>query len=220
MPTAVRIGSLGDRLAENLRLQIIRRELPPGTHLVEDTLAQQFDVSRGPVRDALAELSREGLIDRKRRGFFVRGFDVDDIHELYDLRGALESLAITGAMARAREDEWDGQRRILDRMTRSAEAGDWQDYATSDLAFHTEFYALARNTRLATAWSQYQPTFGTILNLTNQSDVNLLPSVDDHFVLHAAAKKGERAGALSLLTAHLDGSKSRILSALKVTLAT
>lgn len=67
-PPTIRQGSLGDRVAHELRARIVRREIPAGTHLVEDTLAAEYDVNRGPIRDALKSLDTEGLVRSQRRG--------------------------------------------------------------------------------------------------------------------------------------------------------
>ena len=74
-----RAPALGEQLAEVLRDQIIRRGLQPGTHLVEDALAAQYDVSRGPVRDALRQLESQGLVEARRRGYFVIGLTQEEI---------------------------------------------------------------------------------------------------------------------------------------------
>lgn len=88
-------------------------QLAPGTHLVEDALASDHDVSRGPVRDAFKVLLAEGLVDNRRRGFFVRGFTADDIEELYALREAVEQLACRLTITAAPMD-WSPAERDLD----------------------------------------------------------------------------------------------------------
>ena len=73
---------LGEKVAEALRSLIITGQLAPGERLVEGVLAEQFGVSRGPVREALTELVSEGLIESSRRGAFVIGMTEVDIREL------------------------------------------------------------------------------------------------------------------------------------------
>ena len=93
MARRLRAVSLGDQLAEILRAQIVEGDLAAGTHLVEDTLASDHDVSRGPVRDAIKTLMAEGWLESRRRGFFVRELTATDITELYQIREAAEQLA-------------------------------------------------------------------------------------------------------------------------------
>ena len=77
-----------------LRDEIVRWQLPPGTVLAEVELAQRLDMSRTPVREALARLSADGLVVAiGGRGLEVASMDADDIAALYELRQALESQA-------------------------------------------------------------------------------------------------------------------------------
>ena len=81
----IRADALGNQVAQRLRELIITRELLPGSHLVEDSLASRFDVSRGPIRDALRILEAEGLVASRRRGIFIVGITLADIefHTLF-----------------------------------------------------------------------------------------------------------------------------------------
>jgi GntR family transcriptional regulator of gluconate operon len=215
MSHSVRVGSLGQLLAKELRVQILRGALRQGSHLVEDVLAEQYDVSRGPVRDALAELAREGLVRRQRRGFVVSGFGANDVAELYSLRASLEALALDLAMESRDPEAWRRLEDILAGMEAAAEAGQSRRYAGLDIEFHNEFYVLSGNSRLAAAWQPYSSTFGAVMDLTNQQDADLRPSFADHRDLLEAARAGERVRAQELLSNHLIGSKHRIVRALR-----
>lgn len=78
-----------------LREAIIEGQLPPGTRLSESELARELGVSRTPVREALAQLERDGLMTIvARAGAFVRTVTVDDLTEIYETRMALETFAV------------------------------------------------------------------------------------------------------------------------------
>src|SRR5438105_268871 len=80
-----------ETVRERIRTAILAGELPAGTKLVEADLARSFGVSRGPIREALRELSREGLVvDLPRRGTFVCTLSQTDFLEVYAVREALE----------------------------------------------------------------------------------------------------------------------------------
>ena len=214
MTRGLRAVALGDQLAELLRGRIVRGDLAPGTHLVEDSLAVEHDVSRGPVRDALRILTGEGLLEARRRGYYVRGFTHNDIDELYQIREAAEQLACRLALQGATQEGWSAARRHLEVMRLSADAGDQHTYAKADLAFHTEFYVLSGNARLLALWRQYQPTFATLLDVTNAQDADLHPSFEDHVTLMALAETGDAVQFPVVLTAHLEGSRGRMSEAL------
>ena len=101
---------------------------------MEDTLADRFDVSRGPVRDALRQLSLEGLVASVRRGFVVVGLTPTDVDDIFSLRFATESLAM--AEAADRQPDWSATDRLVQAMYRVADAGSRHEFAALDIKFH------------------------------------------------------------------------------------
>jgi GntR family transcriptional regulator of gluconate operon len=208
---AVRHMSLGDQVSHDLRLRIVRGQIAAGAHLVEDVLAEEYDVSRGPVRDALRRLASEGLVDDSRRkGVFVIGLTETDVDELYSLREALESLALRRAMQNAAPDAWQQAEACVDEMHRAAEQREVARFAQADLDFHSEFYALSEHSRLRTTWRQYRPTFAAMLDVTVSHDRDLHGPAEDHAVLLEAARGSDVEGALEVLREHLAGSHRRM----------
>lgn len=213
----LRQESLGDRVAHELRVLVISGGLKPGTHLVEGRLAEQFDVSRGPVRDALRSLEAEGLVESRRRGVFVKGLSAQDVEELYSLRESLESLALRLAMERAGDADWNTAARHLAAMRAAARNGEPNEFARADLEFHAQFYELSGHWRLRTVWEQYRPTFSVMLGVTNAQDRDLRPSAEAHADLLAAIRAGDRERTGTLLAEHLLGSCDRLRGALRHT---
>lgn len=104
--------------AEILRERILEGSFPPGTILRQDALAQLLGVSRTPLRTALAELARDGLVTYEaNRGYTVRGFDVNDIRAAFEVRANLEGLACRLAAPRITGEQ-------LDRLQRCVTEGD------------------------------------------------------------------------------------------------
>ena len=99
--------SLGTQVADIIRQRIVRGELQAGDRLTEEGVAEEFQVSRGPVRDAVSQLSYEGLVEvRRPRGIYILGLSADDVEQLYSLRGALERLAVQRAMDVTDDEPW------------------------------------------------------------------------------------------------------------------
>jgi GntR family transcriptional regulator, gluconate operon transcriptional repressor len=216
---SLRNQALGDQLAHELRVQIITGKLEPGTHLVEDTLAETFDVSRGPVRDALRQLELEGLVESRRGrgrrgGILVKGLTKEDMAELYSLREALESLAVRSSIERGAAADWTRARQAVDGLLAAADAEDSQAFARHDMDFHAEFYAQSGNGRLASVWQQYQPTFAVVLSVTTAQDRDLHPSAEAHVELLDSILRGDTERAVTQLSAHLLGSSTRLRTAL------
>jgi GntR family transcriptional regulator of gluconate operon len=200
---------LGQQVLQQLRVMIITGQLAPGTHLVEAQLSAMFDVSRGPIRDALAQLTIEGLVESRRRGIFVVGLAEADMDELYSLRASLEELAIRTAVAHAAPD-WSHLERTLADMDDAARHGDYPRYAQADLAFHSSLYEVAGHKRLQSVWQQYEPTFAVLLTLTTAEDVDLAPSYESHVELARSIREGDAEEALTTLREHLLGSRIRL----------
>jgi DNA-binding GntR family transcriptional regulator len=211
--TVTRGESLGAQVARVLRQRIVRGELAPGARITEEALAEEFSVSRGPVRDALTQLSFEKLVEVQRpRGVFITGLTRDDVDQLYSLRGALEQLALSRAMRVDDDERWAAMAAAVARMGEAADAGDHAAFVTADLEFHSEIYALADHQRLQGAWSQYLPTFAALLEVTINHDEDLHESASDHARLMEVMRHGDESEAEAVLSAHLDGARDRMLS--------
>ncbi|ATG55887.1 GntR family transcriptional regulator [Brachybacterium ginsengisoli] len=211
---SIRVGSLGDRLAQNLRIAIIRGDLAPGSRLIEGALASEYDLSRGPVRDALRVLIDEHLVLPERKGYRVRGISEADVDELYGVRGALEALVIRSLSDAEEPIDWTEAERALKRMRQAADVGDWYEFARHDLGFHTSLYRLGPNRRAESMWNRIEPTFAVVLQQTNRQDVDLHPSMHDHAQLLDAVREGRVDDALEYLEEHLNGSRRRMKIAL------
>ncbi|WP_194420924.1 GntR family transcriptional regulator [Microbacterium abyssi] len=214
--TVKRGESLGTQVAGVLRQRIVRGELAPGARITEEALAEEFQVSRGPVRDALTQLSFEKLVEIQRpRGVYIVGLSQDDVDQLYSLRGALEHLALSRAMRVDEDERWSEMLHAVQRMADAADAGDHAAFVAADLDFHSQIYHLADHPRLAGAWSQYLPTFTALLEVTINHDDDLHESSVDHVRLMKVMREGTLDEAAGVLAAHLDGARERMLSELR-----
>jgi DNA-binding GntR family transcriptional regulator len=145
--------NLGARVTAELRELILTGTFAPGQRLVETELATRFATSRGPVRDALAELDRTGLVlDAGRRGTFVAELSATDMDELYTLRTALEELAVARAVERADDTDLAAMAQALDELAAGARDGDPRAVGDADMRFHRSIVGAARHRRLEDAW--------------------------------------------------------------------
>ncbi|HEV7849220.1 MAG TPA: GntR family transcriptional regulator [Mycetocola sp.] len=213
----VRAEALGTLVAKRLRDRIVRGEYPAETHLAEDTLAEQFGVSRGPVRDALRRLEAEGLVESRRRKIFTLGLTAEDISDHYALREAVETLAVRLAIERATPEDWARGRTLVDRMLAAAQVGDHDAFANADTAFHAHTFELARHRRLQAVWNQSEPILTALLEFTVQVDTDLDASADDHATLFDLMSSGEVEGAVAEATAHIKRSCERMVSSYRLT---
>src|SRR2546425_5116939 len=113
---------LAEEVADRIREAIFTGAYPPGAALREVELSQALQVSRGPVREALSRLEREGLVRSEwHRGTTVTALSPQDIAELNSLRGALEHLAVEQVIANATDAELAAIEAAADMMARAAD---------------------------------------------------------------------------------------------------
>jgi DNA-binding GntR family transcriptional regulator len=102
---------------ESIRQAIVEGRFAPGQRLIEQRIAEEFGLSRTPVREGLRRLEAEGLVRSERnRGAVVRSVSEEDIRDLYELRAHLESLAAERAAQRATPAELERLRRSVDEF--------------------------------------------------------------------------------------------------------
>jgi DNA-binding GntR family transcriptional regulator len=145
---------LAEEAADRIRDAIFAGLFPPGATLREVELAEALGVSRGSVREGLALLQREGLLQSAwHRGSRVIDLTVTDIDEVYSVRAALERLASCAAAEHAGPEVHDRLDQILDAMAKGFDAkAEGPKLLALDIEFHDQVYAAAGNRRLLDAW--------------------------------------------------------------------
>ena len=163
--------TIRELLFKHLRQLIISGRFPAGEKLVEQDLAEQFKVSRTPVREAIRKLEIEGLVRyQSRRGVIVTGFSPDDIDEIYATREVLEGLAARLAAEHATDEDLGALRQLLEQMSEAFAAGEHKRAAQIHTRFDDVLYRIGRNQRLVgilTQFSQYIE-HGKLVSLTRQ----------------------------------------------------
>jgi len=151
---AVRQG-LANTVADRLRETLLQGIFPPAERLREVYLADLLQVSRGPVREALAQLEREGLVVITRyRGASVARLSEVDLEEVYSLRAVLEPFAVQLAISRATEQDLAAMDRVVEKMSEAVDRGiTLQESAALDTEFHTLIYHASHHRRLIACWS-------------------------------------------------------------------
>jgi DNA-binding GntR family transcriptional regulator len=145
-----RLGPLGDRVYEMLRNFLRSGQVRWGEFLREETLAERLGVSRTPVREALARLASEGLVEAHGRSFAVPALTEDDIEDIYQLRLLLETEAVRQAANREDAQERLGEvRRALEETEAAHVRADAEGFIAANSRFRTAWLGMVRNRRLA-----------------------------------------------------------------------
>ncbi|MEW6264371.1 MAG: GntR family transcriptional regulator [Thermodesulfobacteriota bacterium] len=206
---------LGDEVYQALKTAILQRELVPGQRLIEAQLAERLGASRTPVRQAMHMLLRENLIERRGRGFAVRGLSRQDIVEILDLRCVLESFAAR----RATENITPGSLALLERQNeafgQAIENGRTEKLAALNTVFHETLYSLARSRRLKTLIRDLHEHLYRYRVVLLQLKDMARTSYQDHLDMIEAMKKGTPDLAEQLVRRHILKGKEAILKEMR-----
>ncbi|MGD0472891.1 MAG: GntR family transcriptional regulator [Candidatus Velthaea sp.] len=204
--------SLAEDVVDLLRAALVRGAFPPGQHLNEAGLAEKLGVSRGPIREAFAELEREGLLKLERhRGARVTRLSATDIEEIYELRSSLERLAIERATQRATQDDFAALAEVVAGMTHAVDGSDLHEVVTLDVRFHDLIYVAAHNSRLYLTWSTLRPQIETFLHSRSIDTSDYLAKVvGEHTALLDAVRARSKSDAVRLIDSHIRTSYERL----------
>ncbi|MQY31952.1 GntR family transcriptional regulator [Nocardia aurantia] len=206
-------GGIGRPLREFVRDRIRDRisdgTYAPGTRLVERDLADDFGVSRLPVREALRMLDTEGFVEMlATRGVIVRQLSRADVEELFDVREALETLAFRKAAQRATKADIKRLEALVRRADRAVERADRATVYACNVAFHDMVPEIARNKVLA---SMLEPIEGRLHYINLQNDE---PEVlwAEHRIMVEALISGDADLSRQLSCEHIEVNRARVLT--------
>lgn len=130
-------GTTAQHAVEGLRRALVSGELGPGDRVRQEELAESLGVSLAPVREALATLEQEGQVTyRPRRGYFVTELNLDEVREIYELRGLLEDRAARRALPLLDESAVNRIELAARECVDAAAAGDVSAELAANRRFH------------------------------------------------------------------------------------
>jgi DNA-binding GntR family transcriptional regulator len=205
-------ATLAHQVEEQLRRQIVRGDRPIGSRLNEAEIAASLDVSRGPVREALQRLARDGLVViEPHRGASVRSLNRDELVELFAVRIALESEAAGIAAERIRDDEVKALNHMqLQSVTAVAIEGDGSFPDVIDL--HEFIANVAANTRLAVAVQQVNQELRLVRSRSGASAQRAEEALREHQALVDALQMRDSDQARLCMRQHLNASLANTLA--------
>ncbi len=187
--------ALYEQVAERLRARIYAHELPPGAWVDEQALADEFGISRTPMREALKVLASEGLVVLKpRRGCYVAEMSERDIDEIFPILALLEGRVVEEATGRLTSADISRLELIHAELERHGTANDANQFFEANQAFHNALQELAGNRWL----SQLIDDTRKFLKLTRRDSLRLDGRISQSLAEHRAimaALKAQDAGA-------------------------
>jgi DNA-binding GntR family transcriptional regulator len=206
--------SLADDVIERLRDAILNGMFKPGQVLREELLSTMLDISRGPVREALIRLEREGLVQvRRHRGAVVAQLSRTDVEEVYSLRLAIERLAVQHAVRHATEADFAAMNQVILAFDNAlAHSPSEHEIAKLDLEFHDIIYRAARHQRLYDCWLNLRSQIYIFLlsrNIANSDFRNI--TLTGHAHVLEVLRTRDEAQATIVIEEHLRAAYERII---------
>ncbi len=206
-------NSISERLTQTLRERINRGELAPGTLVIEPALAQEFEVSKTPVRESLRQLTSEGLLQvLPKKGYLVRAISMNDVYEVLELRSLLEphvagqvSAMHSAALIVSLAGHLEAQEKLA--------VSDPIASMHAAQRFHSELAAASRNSRIVaslencftqTARAHY--VLPSMQPYMSQSD-----ELSEHQQILAAIQQSDPEAATKAMALHLDSIRRAML---------
>lgn len=201
--------NLRETVLEQLRTAIITGEIAEGALVSAPTLGQALGVSATPVREAMMDLSREGLVETiKNKGFRVTTMSDKELDDLAAIRLLIEPPSMPAAVGRISEDGFDELERMADACLVAAETEDLQEYLRYDREFHHFVLSHIDNpqlTELATSLRTRTRLYG--LKALAETG-RLSPSAHEHHELIRLLRDGNGAGAEQLMREHIGHART------------
>ena len=204
--------ALGELVVNLLREMIVTGQFKPGAHLKEAELAAALRVSRGPVREALAQLEGEGHVElRRHRGAFVSTLTAVDVEEVYTLRAAIERLAAERACTRMGETEFTEMDSVLEQMKAAKVALTPEEAVRLDLQFHDIIYGACDHQRVQRVWNSIRSQVSFFLHTRNVTFPDFASiGHPEHFALRTALSLADPEVARQAVDTHLSGAYERL----------
>jgi DNA-binding GntR family transcriptional regulator len=181
--------------------------------LSDVTLSEQLGMSRTPVRQALERLVQEGLVrSDPRRGFWTSTFTVKDIHEIYDLRSALEMLAVRLAAPQLSQEDLKSQLDTLYAVRAELDSHPVLRFLQVDLELHMLITRASNNGRLIHSLSLLRSQLSMFQMQDTYYPERMAKALDDHEQVLLALLAGNVEEAADFLGRHIRNAKEGVLA--------
>ncbi len=198
--------TLKEEIIEYLRTRIITNDLKPGDRVVELDIAKKYDISRGPVREAVRLLEDQGLLEYKKNiGCVVKVLSKKELKEIYLILSSLEKLAINLTNGILKNEIIQKMEDKAKEIEKYIEEKDIENIIESDYEIHKQIVLNADNDKLFQLWdsmkTNYYAMYLTVLN----KDPNILNRIHKkHMKFVEVLKEGDLEQSIDEITEHYE----------------
>lgn len=206
-------STLQDRVLETIRQSIFQGVFAPNEHLIQEDLANLLGVSRMPVREALHQLEKEGLvINIPHKGSVVAPMTIDDIDEIYTMREKLERLAAENSFPKLNSNHLQQLDIILNKMDIACENNEKHFFSELNWEFHhlllQENNWKRLNNVIGDLWNGFTPYSPSITG-------KMAKSLQEHIAIVESIKNNNLEEAIEVYVSHIQSAKERLIDYVK-----
>ncbi|CAI08228.1 putative gntR-family transcriptional regulator [Aromatoleum aromaticum EbN1] len=203
--------ALYQEVAERLRQRIYSHDLAPGTWVDEQALADDYGISRTPLREALKVLASEGLVTLKpRRGCYVTEISERDLDEIFTVMALLEGQCAHITARKATDADLERLRKIHEKLEKAAVGGDIDGYFEANQAFHQALQKITDNRWLLQVIEDLRKVIKLSRHHSLFSEGRLEQSLAEHRGILAALAERDAERAELLMRAHIDSGRAAL----------
>lgn len=196
--------SVAEQVYEHLRNAIVSGQIAQGERVVELQIARSLRTSRAPVREAVNRLLQDGLLEaRTHFGPSVIQMTLPKMRYLYDLRVAIETLAVRYLTASRNEVDFKPLRALIEGMRHAARKGDVMAVVEAELRFHETMCELGGNPYVSRVGRMIDGQLRMALAVDNANYEDLADVAAEHEPVLAAIESGDAIRATAILTTHI-----------------
>ena len=204
--------TLRENVADEIRMKILNGDMKPGDKIIEQELASEFGISRGPVREALRQLEQEGMVEYSRNvGCSVKHIGMDDVYEIYYMRANYEMMAVRLYNAPFPQETIEKMEQVLEQM-KQLHKEEYRKVFELDNKFHEAILDLVSFMRLKKAWEDLN--YGNIVmgyNMEVDSDQVIKRQYLIHEKLLSACKTGTPSQVEQAIADHYLGGVEKLI---------
>ncbi|MDB3912475.1 GntR family transcriptional regulator [Paracoccaceae bacterium] len=213
----IRPLTLSVQVRDMLRDQIMAGELSPGERLTEIDLSRRLKVSRGPLREAILQLTEEGLLVKKTyKGLRVRSISLRELEELYSMRTTLERFAFKKAWGKKTDAALEDLRARFDYLEQSRNAQDISAAVNGEIHFHSWVYELSNHSLLQSHWRKLVPLVRIYMSIHNRQHGVCGVFMDANYTYLNLAQGDDLAAVLLHIKDHMQKGLDEVYASLEV----
>ena len=203
--------SLTTLIFEKVREDVLNGVYKSGEKIIEAKVAEEMGVSRTPVREALKQLELDGLVENiPNRGVVVKGVTIDDVHDIYTMRIAIEGIAAKWSVERMPDEALKDLKEIYELMEFYTMKNDIDKIFELNTRFHEVIYKSACSRYLEHVLSDFQQFIKITRKKSLASEGRMVEALKEHKVILDAFMVRDSEAAVKALVYHIEQSRFNV----------